>query len=202
MEKPLSNELAVAPPDLTTTVPDLQPLELPADESQKNIYHLIIGSNLGERVSQLSRAGELLETRAGLIMARSRIYETQPWGYDDQPWFLNQVLRLESDLDPLSLLSLCKEIETQLGRLPGEKWHARHLDIDILLAGDLVYKDDRLEIPHPQMQERNFVLIPLMDIDPHLLHPVLGKTIEELYLDCRDIGEVFIFSADEQVDPL
>jgi 2-amino-4-hydroxy-6-hydroxymethyldihydropteridine diphosphokinase len=202
MEKSLPDELAIAPTDLSSAVPDMQPVELPADESSGTTYYLIVGSNLGDRQIQLTLGRESLIARGGSLTGFSSIYETQPWGYDDQPWFLNQVLCLESNLDPMALLNVCKEIETQLGRLPGEKWHARHIDIDILLAGDLVYMDGTLEIPHPQMQERNFVLVPLMEIAPHLIHPVLGKTIEELYLDCRDLGEVFIFSADEQVDPL
>jgi 2-amino-4-hydroxy-6-hydroxymethyldihydropteridine diphosphokinase len=95
-----------------------------------------------------------------------------------------------------------KAVEVRAGRNPAEKWHARHIDIDILLCGDLVIKENDLIIPHPHLQERNFVLVPLMELVPELMHPVLGKTIEELYFDCRDTGEVYIFNPDEQGNPL
>jgi len=168
----------------------------------KHLYHLILGSNLGNRLQQLAGAKRLLSEKAGNLAGESNIYETQPWGYEDQPWFLNQVVALQSELEPIALLDLLKQIEKELGRQPGEKWHARHIDIDILLCGSMILDDTRLKIPHPFLHERNFVLIPLMDLVPHLVHPVLGVTIEELYLASRDIGEVYIFNADEQGDPL
>ena len=138
----------------------------------------------------------------GVIQKESSIYETQPWGFDDQPWFLNQVLEVSTPKTPIELLSLIKSIEVKAGRTPSEKWHARHIDIDILLREDLVMKESAIEIPHPLLHTRNFVLVPLMELIPEQLHPALGKTIEELYLDCRDTGEVYIFNADEQGDPL
>jgi 2-amino-4-hydroxy-6-hydroxymethyldihydropteridine diphosphokinase len=95
-----------------------------------------------------------------------------------------------------------KKTEKELGRLPGEKWHARHIDIDILLCGDMIFHQAPLVIPHPHLQERNFVLIPLMEIAGQVVHPLFKKTIEELYAECRDIGEVYIFNADEHGDPL
>jgi len=144
----------------------------------------------------------MLSEKAGKLIGESKIYETQPWGFDDQPWFLNQVVALQSDLEPLQLLPTLKTIEKELGREPGEKWHARHIDMDILLCESLVLQTPNLTIPHPHLQERNFVLIPLMDLVPLLIHPVLNKTIEELYLESRDTGEVYIFNADEQGDPL
>ena len=169
---------------------------------EKHIYHLVLGSNLGNRLQQLASAKLMLSEKAGTVTGESMIYETQPWGFDDQPWFLNQAVSLECNLSPLDLLDELKSIEKQLGREPGEKWHARHIDIDILLCGNMIFQNDRLIIPHPHLQERNFVLIPLMDLIPLFMHPVLGKTIEELYLESRDIGEVYIFNADEQGDPL
>jgi 2-amino-4-hydroxy-6-hydroxymethyldihydropteridine diphosphokinase len=169
---------------------------------EKHIYHLVLGSNLGNRLQQLASAKLMLSDKAGTVTGESMIYETQPWGFDDQPWFLNQAVSLQSNLSPLDLLDELKSIEKQLGREPGEKWHARHIDIDILLCGNMIFHDERLTIPHPHLQERNFVLIPLMDLVPHFTHPVLGKTIEELYLESRDIGEVYIFNADEQGDPV
>ncbi len=166
------------------------------------IYHLIIGGNLGDRVRQLTLAKQLITSEVGVIQKESSIYETQPWGFDDQPWFLNQVLEISTSITPGEVLMLIKTIEVKAGRTPSEKWHARHIDIDILLRGDLVLKESTIEIPHPLLHTRNFVLVPLMELIPEQLHPVLGKTIEDLYLDCRDTGEVYIFNPDEQGHPV
>jgi 2-amino-4-hydroxy-6-hydroxymethyldihydropteridine diphosphokinase len=169
---------------------------------KQHIYHLIIGGNLGDRMGQLVMAKKLIEEEVGVIKKESEIYETQPWGFDDQPWFLNQVLEVASKNPPKLVLSQIKNIEIKAGRNPSEKWHARHIDIDILFCGDLVLNDNELEIPHPLLHTRNFVLVPLMDVAPEFLHPTLGKTVEELYLDSRDKGEVYIFNPDEQDNPL
>lgn len=165
-------------------------------------YHLIIGSNLGSRPDQLAMARQQLQTRIGDILRQSQIYETQPWGFEDQPWFLNQAILIETPLEPIAMLHQLKLIEAACGRQPGEKWHARHLDIDILLRGDLIWNQDGLIIPHPLLHTRNFVLVPLLDIAAESIHPVFGKTIEELYEECRDTGEVYIFSPDEQDNPV
>lgn len=166
------------------------------------LYHLILGSNLGDRVQQVSLAKHNIFIQVGEIKAESSLYETQPWGHEDQPWFINQVLAVDSPLEPSLLLYTIKKIEKEIGRKPGEKWHERHIDIDILLAEDLVIEEDGLIVPHPLFHLRNFTLIPLMEIGANILHPVLGKTIEELYSECRDTGEVYIFNADEQDNPL
>ncbi|MBK9104831.1 MAG: 2-amino-4-hydroxy-6-hydroxymethyldihydropteridine diphosphokinase [Saprospiraceae bacterium] len=163
---------------------------------------LIIGSNLGDRLHQLDLAKKLIAAEVGDIKKESAVYETQPWGFDDQPWFLNQVVEVKSTYIPEDVLTRLKAIEIKAGRTPAEKWHARHIDIDILLDGDLVINKKELTIPHPHLQERNFVLIPLMELAPELVHPVLGKTIEDLYFDSRDTGEVYIFNPDEQGNPL
>lgn len=168
----------------------------------RSIYHLSLGSNLGDRLTQINQAKNLISTELGSIKDESRIYETQPWGFDDQPWFLNQVIALSSGLEPDDLLKAIKQIEIQSGRISGEKWHARHIDIDILLHGDEVINTENLIIPHPYFHERNFALIPLMDIASQIIHPVLQQTIEELYLNSRDSGEVYIFNTDEQDNTL
>lgn len=165
---------------------------------KKLTYHLIIGGNLGDRISRLAQARQLLSEKAGTIMAESSIYETQPWGYEEQPWFLNQAIELRSSKTPLELLENMKQIETEVGRTPSEKWHARTIDIDILLCGQEIVKENRLEIPHPLLHERNFALIPLMEIAGDQIHPILGKSIEEIYTESRDNGEVCIFNLDEQ----
>ena len=167
-----------------------------------SLYHIILGSNLGDREALIAQAQVELRQRAGTITLESQLYETQPWGFEDQPWFINQAIALESELEPLALLTVCKTIETVLGRQPNEQWHARHIDIDIVLCEATIISHPDLTLPHPRMHERNFVLIPLMDIAPYVVHPVMGKTIEELYFECRDQGEVYIFNADEQHEPL
>ncbi len=116
-------------------------------------YHLIIGSNLGDRTAQLSAAKKEIASAVGIIKKESEIYETQPWGYDDQPWFLNQVLEVVTKQEPLPVLRVIKQIEITTGRSPWEKWHARHIDIDILLCGDLVVNENELDIPHPHLQD-------------------------------------------------
>lgn len=165
---------------------------------KKRTYHLIIGGNLGDRIERLAHARQLLEEKAGVIVAKSTIYETQPWGYEDQPMFLNQVLAVESTQSPIELLETIKQVEKEAGRMATEKWHARTIDIDILLSGDEIIQQNQLAIPHPLLQDRNFVLIPLMEIASDRIHPILNKSIEEIYLDCQDRGEVYIFNLDEQ----
>ncbi len=164
----------------------------------KYTYHLSLGSNLGDRAAQLRSAKELISYDIGPIVAESSVYETQPWGIEDQPWFLNQVIAVSSPFEPNEVLQTIKRIEVKTGRTPGEKWHARHIDIDILLCGEKVINDDDLIIPHPHFHDRNFTLVPLMEIASQLMHPRLQKTIEELYMECADTGEVYIFNADEQ----
>lgn len=165
-------------------------------------YHLIVGSNLGDRVAQIKQAKKLITEQVGAIEHESHMYETQPWGYADQPWFINQVFAITSPLEPAELLYSVKKIEKETGRLPNEKWHARHLDIDILLCGEKVVDEGDLIIPHPMMHKRNFTLIPLMEIAANVLHPVLQKSIEELYQESRDDGEVYTYNPDEQSDPV
>lgn len=165
-------------------------------------YHLSLGSNLGDRAAQLRSAKELISNELGVITVESSIYETQPWGVQDQPRFLNQVVAVTSTRKPTDVLQTIKSIELRTGRIPGEKWHARHIDIDILLCGENVIAEYGLTIPHPHFHERNFTLVPLMEIASQMIHPLLHLTMEQLYLDCRDTAEVYIFNADEQDNPL
>ena len=164
----------------------------------KYTYHLGLGSNLGDRLAQLRMAKELISKRIGPITAESSVYETQPWGYEDQPWFLNQVIIITSSKEPREVLRIAKSIEVEGGREKNELWQARHIDIDILLVGDKIIQENNLVIPHPQFHLRNFVLVPFLEISGQEVHPVLQKTIEELYLGSTDTGEVYIFNADEQ----
>ena len=160
---------------------------------QKREVYLLLGSNLDDRRNQLARALKGL-AEFGKVTAVSSLYETEAWGNEDQPMFLNQAVALETDLDPQTLLARVKKLETALGRTKDAKWQPRIIDIDLLGIGDLVCKSDLLTLPHPQMHLRNFALIPMLDIAPLWVHPVLKQTIEELYLHSPDQREVFIFS--------
>ncbi len=155
--------------------------------------HLLLGSNIGDRRANLARARTLIAQRAGPLTAHSALYETEPWGVREQPLFLNQAIAIETLLPPADLLQTLKAIEEEMGRLKTERWQARLIDIDILLYGNLVCTENGLQIPHPGLPQRNFALIPLMEIAGEEVHPVEGKTIEALYLACRDPLEVWRF---------
>lgn len=162
------------------------------------LYHLILGSNLGDRAGQIKLAKRLIFEQIGSIESESSLYETQPWGHEEQPWFINQAIATSSPLEPALMLYAIKKIEKEVGRKPAEKWHERHIDIDIILAENTVVNDEKLTLPHPLFHLRNFTLIPLMEIGANLMHPILGKTVEELFTESRDMGEVFIYNQDEQ----
>jgi 2-amino-4-hydroxy-6-hydroxymethyldihydropteridine diphosphokinase len=153
-------------------------------------YHLGLGSNLGARARNLARARRLLAERGAEVVAASSVYETEPVDNPDQPWFLNQVLEIRSELDPLSLLRAARSVEAALKRAPTAAKGPRTIDIDILLAGDLVVDSPELVLPHPRLHLRNFVLAPLAEIAPGLVHPVLGKTARELARSSSDPARV------------
>ncbi|MBI2330999.1 MAG: 2-amino-4-hydroxy-6-hydroxymethyldihydropteridine diphosphokinase [Chloroflexi bacterium] len=144
--------------------------------------YLALGSNLGNRLSNLKNAISNLPPQMDL-KKKSPVYETPPWGYVDQPPFLNQVVMVETYMEPENLLAHLKRLETALGREPGFQNGPRVIDIDILFYDDAVIDSPPLVIPHPRLHHRGFVLVPLNDIAPHLVHPVLGKPISELLLD-------------------
>jgi 2-amino-4-hydroxy-6-hydroxymethyldihydropteridine diphosphokinase len=147
--------------------------------------YLGIGSNIGDRKRHCLEAIEELK-RAGIAILRvSSIYETEPWGYKGQPSFLNMAVEGETELSPMSLLKKIKEIEQRLGRQKSFRWGPRQVDIDILFYNSLVVNEPELKIPHPYIQEREFVLRPLKEIAPDLVHPVLGETISELLEQLR-----------------
>lgn len=142
--------------------------------------YLGLGSNLGDRNANLRDAITRLASDAVRILRTSSIWETAPRDVLDQPWFLNQVVEVESDLLPRQLFQRIQRIEREMGRQRRMPKGPRLIDIDILLYGNAVVKSDDLEIPHPRMTERRFVLAPLAELAPELRHPVTGQTVQEL----------------------
>lgn len=153
---------------------------------QRNIF-ILLGSNSGDRAPQLGLALEYIEKDIGTVISKSRIYETAPWGKAGQPDFLNQALQVASQLSPIELIFKIQEIEQALGRTRQEKWGERLIDIDILYFGDKVIDIPGLVIPHLHLSERKFVLVPLAEISPEFVHPVLKKTNLELLKGCQDL---------------
>ncbi|MFT5166324.1 MAG: 2-amino-4-hydroxy-6-hydroxymethyldihydropteridine diphosphokinase [Saprospiraceae bacterium] len=153
--------------------------------------YLLTGSNLGDRFEKMTNAKERIHELAGTVLAFSNYYETAAWGKEDQPDFLNQAIKISTSLPPLDLLHILLEIEQSLGRKRDEKWDARTIDIDILMYDDIVLDSSELSIPHKHMHERNFTLIPLMEIAATIEHPVLKKSIETLYWESKDPLDVY-----------
>jgi 2-amino-4-hydroxy-6-hydroxymethyldihydropteridine diphosphokinase len=149
--------------------------------------YLALGSNLGDRLANLQMAITALAPHAS-VTAQSPVYETPPWGYLDQPAFLNQALQAETILGPEELLVFLKQIEARLGRLATVLNGPRPIDLDILFYDDLVLETPRLSLPHPRLPGRAFALLPLVDLAPDLRHPVLNKTIRQMLQECDCSG--------------
>jgi len=152
--------------------------------------HLLIGGNLGDRKENLLTAISLINEQCGTLTRSSSIYETEAWGKTDQPSFLNQALEISTSLNARQLMRKILKIEKEMGRVRKEKLGPRIIDIDVILFENEIHDLRFLKIPHPEMQNRRFVLVPLAEIDPTLQHPVLKRTIAELLEECPDNLEV------------
>jgi 2-amino-4-hydroxy-6-hydroxymethyldihydropteridine diphosphokinase len=158
------------------------------------LAYIGIGSNLGDKQGNCRRAIEALGSDPKNRLIRcSPLYCTEPVGKTDQDWFVNGVVSLETSMDPGELLEFLLSIEKRMGRVREEKWGPRTIDLDILFYEDQILNDADLHIPHPRLQERRFVLIPLKDVAPDLVHPVLGKPVSRILAE---------LDAEERVIPL
>jgi len=153
-------------------------------------YFLSLGSNVGDRRANIARALAALKKAKVKVLRSSSLYRTQPVGFAAQPWFHNRVVEVSADLEPAELLALIKTIERALGRRPARRNRPRAIDIDILMAEGCLVKTRELFVPHPRMAERNFVLVPLLEIAPRAVHPLLKKSISELHKNTPDKSAV------------
>ena len=160
-----------------------------------NGIYLLLGSNLGDRMVNMLTAMDFIEKEAGTILAQSQLYETEAWGVEQQAPFLNQVIEISSRLTAHTLLECILEIEKKMGRERVIKWGERLIDIDILYFGSTVIEETDLIIPHPYIHQRRFTLVPLCEIAPYLVHPVLKKNQLELLNDCPDKLQVKVYQA-------
>jgi 2-amino-4-hydroxy-6-hydroxymethyldihydropteridine diphosphokinase len=156
----------------------------------KKVY-LGLGSNLGKRENYLAEAYAMIEKHIGQIVKSSSVYETEPWGFNSDDPFLNTVIESETKLSPSGVLKTILKIERLLGRIRGdEQYSSRAIDIDILFYEDLIIDEVSLKIPHPHLHKRMFVLVPLYEIAPQLIHPVFNKTIASMLESCEDRSKV------------
>lgn len=149
--------------------------------------YLLLGGNLGDREDNLRKAIALIAENIGSVVSISALYETAAWGKTDQPSFLNQAVAVETNFTAIEVLNKALEIEKVLGRVRKDKWGERLIDIDLILYGNEVIDiENKLQVPHPHMQERRFVMAPLAEIAPGVVHPILGKTILDIFENITD----------------
>jgi len=156
------------------------------------IYAISIGTNTGNRMRNLEHALSIVHEGVGEVLNISSVYETEPWGFESKNWFYNAAFTLKSSLEPQLLIKKLLEIEKEMGRVRGEGGYTdRCIDLDIILCDDCTISSEKLTLPHPKMHERLFVLLPLQELMPQWIHPVLKKNIEEMVRDCEDKGRIY-----------
>jgi 2-amino-4-hydroxy-6-hydroxymethyldihydropteridine diphosphokinase len=148
--------------------------------------YLLLGSNLGDSKKYISDAVEEISKQLGVVTGLSSLYQTASWGKTDQPDFINQVVRIETNLNPQQLLKNILVIEKTLGRERLEKWGSRTIDIDLLFFGNEIIESEELTVPHPFLHQRRFTLMPLVELNPALVHPVFNETVEALNRKLED----------------
>lgn len=159
-----------------------------------NEVYLQLGSNIGDRLDNLDQSIKIITERIGNVLEKSSVYESTPWGVENQRNFLNQVIFVKSNFDPYTILDLVLQIEKDMGRIRIEKWGERIIDIDILFIDDLIIESENLCIPHEFIAKRKFVLQPMCEIAPVFIHPKLNKTISQLLEECIDDEKVNVYA--------
>ena len=161
------------------------------------VVFLSLGSNIGDRLGYVQQAASIIGSTENIsIVASSSFYETEPWGNKNQDWFVNAAMAIDTDYSPDELLKYCQSIELKMGRIrkENERWGQRAIDIDILMYNDeIISNGPMLNIPHPLMHMRAFVLVPMLEVKSDLVHPVFKKTISELYDELDNPEEVFLY---------
>lgn len=161
-----------------------------------SIAYLCLGTNSGDRKKLIEQAVSFLDMSENIkIIRTSALYETEPWGVKNQEWFLNLTAEIKTSLSPQDLLVKCLNIEKTLGRnrCKETRWGQRPIDIDIIFYDSIIIKSDVLTIPHERMHLRAFVLVPLLELIPDFVHPVLNQTISELYDNLEDVEDVYLY---------
>ena len=159
-----------------------------------NEVYLQLGSNIGDRLDNLDQSIKIITERIGNVLEKSSVYESTPWGVENQRNFLNQVIFVKSNFDPYTILDLVLQIEKDMGRIRIEKWGERIIDIDILFIDDLIIESENLCIPHEFIAKRKFVLQPMCEIASGFIHPKLNKTISQLLEECIDEEKVNVYA--------
>ena len=157
------------------------------------LVFVLLGSNLGDRELLVNQACKMLEERCGEIVAKSRLYESEPWGFQAEHWFLNQVVEIRTSLSPDVLMQTLLTIEKELGRdrsMPHQGYVSRPMDLDILYYGKDIIDTEMVTAPHPRLHQRRFTLLPLCDIAPDFMHPLLKKSNLQLLDECQDNGKI------------
>ena len=161
------------------------------------LVYLSLGSNKGDKVNFIHQATSLIANSENIKLVRaSTLYESEPWGEKNQPWFVNVGLEVKTTLSPQEFLEKMQNIETQLGRVRGEdtkKWSEREIDIDIIFWGNEIINDPNLKVPHPYAHKRAFVLVPFLELIPDFIHPVIKKSLIDIHSELEEPEDVYLY---------